>query len=1071
VLDASVDRIGLGQMHHESLVGREPGKAGLSSIFHVSRVSRPLARSLNETFTFRSGSLETLVTVLLDWSPDRMVSRPMASGDRDAPRVDDAAECIWRDGEKVGVPPKAFLVLRRLMERPGQLVTKSDLLDTVWPGTFVTETVLNNAVAQIRQALGDDPRQARFIETVHRRGFRWIGPSQAAPPTASVPVESQAGLEAAGTDEFVGRSESIAELARCFALAAAGRRQLVFVTGEPGIGKSALVEGFLLGLEAKTATAAIVGRGQCIEAYGVGDHYRPVREAVEHALQRDGNRIVDAFRRHAPSWLLSMPELSSAAELEELRRSVVAATSDSVQRELERAIEAASAERTIVLVLEDLHWSDPATVALLWSLAARREPARLLIIGTYRSVDAIAQQHPIIRVKHELATRRQCVELVLEGLPTDTVASFLDLRFPGHRFPSGLAMRLGELSAGNPLFLLNALADFEHRGWLREKDGAWCCTADLDSIAAAVPDSTRELIGFRLDQLPATTRLLLEAASIVGTGFAAQAVAAAEERSCTDVEAELEPLARAEHFVESGDEIVWPDGTRGCEYRFRHALYRQILSRRVTPARRQLLHRRIACALESAYGERNHEIAGPLSLHFEQAGDAIRAADYIDILAKQAYARSAAHEAESMYRHAVTLLKSSPSSSQRQERLLKSITALAVAMATVHGLDSKETVEVWEEAREIGRSVAKAPEYVASLSAIIVAKSYMGQLREALGIAQELLLLGASDASPITAMTAHMSMGQSLMYLGEIEPALAHLERAVASIDHDSPDAVRLDASGFDLAVPVTFSLGWCLILAGDFVRGRELTESAIRMARAKQQPFYLVYLLTIASMLAVVRRDAVDARRFAAEALTHGEENGLPYGREMSRAALGWAEVCETLDPKALEPMREAVGILRGTGVLPVSRACGIFADACLAIGRLDDAGEAIAAAFETRGEARFYDAEFLRQRAAILLARAAETGTHSLREQAGQVLEQAVALAHSQGSLLFELRATIDLCRVWLADGKRDEARARLEAVVARVRSGSDETDMRDARALLEDSAMSTVAQKKRAPAQRRR
>ena len=95
-------------------------------------------------------------------------------------RIDAAAECIWRDGEKIGVPPKAFLVLRRLMERAGQLVTKNELIEAVWPNTYVTERVLNNAVGQLRQALGDSSKQPRFIETVHRRGFRWIGPLNAA---------------------------------------------------------------------------------------------------------------------------------------------------------------------------------------------------------------------------------------------------------------------------------------------------------------------------------------------------------------------------------------------------------------------------------------------------------------------------------------------------------------------------------------------------------------------------------------------------------------------------------------------------------------------------------------------------------------------------------------------------------------------------------------------------------------------------------------------------------------------------------------------------------------------------
>ncbi len=983
----------------------------------------------------------------------------MSPADLGAPRIDEAAECIWRDGEKIGVPPKAFLVLRRLMERPGQLVTKNDLLDTAWPGTSVTETVLNNAVGQLRQALGDDSRKPKFIETVHRRGFRWVGPRADVPapdPSAtSARTPGPDGLAAEDVADFVGRNESLAELLQCFALATSGRRQLVLVTGEPGIGKTALVDSFVDSLRARNdASTIVVGRGQCIEAYGVGDLYRPFREAVEQLLHSGGDETVALFRKHAPSWLLSAPEFLSPPDLEALRRAAVGITSESVERELERAIEAAGAERTIVVVLEDLHWSDQATVALVWSLAARREPARLLVVGTYRSVDAIAAQHPIIRLKHELASRRHCVEVALEGLRAESVATFLELRYPGHQFPSWLAPCLAEQSAGNPLFLLNALADLERRGSLHEEDAAWRCAAGMESIADAVPESSRELIGFRLDQLPQSTKLLLEAASVVGAGFAVQTVAAAEGMSCAEVEAELEPLARTEQFVERGNEVVWPDGTCGSEYRFRHALYRQVLNRRVTPARRQLLHRRVAAAMESAYGERMSEIAGPLSLHYELAGDALRAADHIDTLAKHAYARCAAHEAESMYRHAVALLQNGPTSPERQERLLKSMTSLGIAMGTVHGLDSMEAVQVWEEARELGRSMARPPEYATSLSAIIVAKSYMGQLRESQGIAQEMLLLAESGDSPTTLTSAHMSMGQCLMYLGEIEPAVAHLERAVASIDAGSPDAIRLNAAGYDPAPPVTLSLGWALTLAGRFERGRKLVESAVRMARAKEHPQYLVYMLSVAAMLAVVRRDAVTARELATEAAIYGEQNALPFGKEINRVSLAWAEFRESGDERLLDTMREVVELLRGTGVLPVSRAFSMFADACLAVGRIDDADEAVEAAFDARGEARFYDAEFLRQRAAVLFARARSTANGALREQAAEVLEQAIGLARSQGTRLFELRATLDLCRLWLADGRREEACDRLAAVLGGFDNESSvEADLRDARTMLEE------------------
>src|SRR6185295_17377675 len=266
-------------------------------------------------------------------------------------RIDSAAECIWRDGEKVGVPPKAFLVLRRLMERPGQLLTKSELLEAVWPDTFVTETVLNNAVGQLRQALGDDPKQPSFIETVHRRGFRWIGPAAGdAPATPAAPILDEVDLGESETAAFVGRAEALAELARGYARAAAGQRQLILISGEPGIGKTAVVDRFTKGL---ASTPCLLARGQCIETYGAGDLYRPLREAVEQLWRGGGEETREVLRAHAPSWVLSMPELAGAAEIEALRRRVTSSTIDSVQRELERAVEAASAQRTIVLVLED----------------------------------------------------------------------------------------------------------------------------------------------------------------------------------------------------------------------------------------------------------------------------------------------------------------------------------------------------------------------------------------------------------------------------------------------------------------------------------------------------------------------------------------------------------------------------------------------------------------------------------------------------------------------------------------------------------------------------------------------
>src|SRR5262249_16019035 len=154
-------------------------------------------------------------------------------------------------------------------------------------------------------------------------------------------------------------------------------------------------------------------------------------------------------------------------------RRVAASTIERIHRELERAIEAASAARPVVLLIEDLHWSEPPTVALLAALTARREPARLLIIDTCRPIEAIAHRHPVVRLKPELSSKRQCIELALEGLDAEGVGAYLNQRFTQHRLPTTFAARLHAQTSGNPLFMINALDELEQRGWLREQDGAW----------------------------------------------------------------------------------------------------------------------------------------------------------------------------------------------------------------------------------------------------------------------------------------------------------------------------------------------------------------------------------------------------------------------------------------------------------------------------------------------------------------------------------------------------------------------------------------------------------------------
>src|SRR5262249_50734965 len=165
-----------------------------------------------------------------------------------------------------------------------------------------------------------------------------------------------------------------------------------------------------------------IGRGQCIEHYGAGEPYLPVLEAMGRLCRAPaGERLIEFLTQHAPTWLVQMPALLSAAELEVLQRKTQGATRDRMLREMAGAVEALTAERPLVLWLEDLQWSDYSTLEWLSALARRQERARLFLIGTYRPVDVIVSEHPVRAVKQELQLHGRCEELPLGCLSEGAV--------------------------------------------------------------------------------------------------------------------------------------------------------------------------------------------------------------------------------------------------------------------------------------------------------------------------------------------------------------------------------------------------------------------------------------------------------------------------------------------------------------------------------------------------------------------------------------------------------------------------------------------------------------------------
>src|SRR5215510_12469343 len=405
-------------------------------------------------------------------------------------RLDLANERLWCGDQARVLRPKTFALLRYLVEHPGQLLTKAALLESLWPETTVSEVVLSVCMRELRQALGDNARMPRFIETVHRRGYRFIGhlPTMhpSAPPTPSPPLRVLLPL-------LPGRAAELETLQHGLATALTGARQLLFVTGEAGLGKTTLVDVFL------TAAARHgplwVGRGQCLDHYGAGEAYLPILEAVERLCRGPGGPdMVEILRQQAPTWLVQMPGLVSPVALEGLQRRVLGTTQERMLREMAEALNVVTAAQPLVLVLEDLHWSDYATLDLLAALARRREPARFLVLGTYRPPDALQRGHPLHTITHELHMHGQCTELPLTLLSEAAVADYLAARFSEAHFPAGLARLLHQRTEGNPLFMVSVVEDWVRRGWLAQVDGRWTLRVGLAALGVIVPEDLQQML-------------------------------------------------------------------------------------------------------------------------------------------------------------------------------------------------------------------------------------------------------------------------------------------------------------------------------------------------------------------------------------------------------------------------------------------------------------------------------------------------------------------------------------------------------------------------------------------------
>ena len=878
---------------------------------------------------------------------------------------------LWRGPSAVPLRRKAARVLYALAARPGEVVETEALLAEVWRDLAVTPQTLTNVVREIRVALGDTARQPRWVRTLHGRGYVFVG---TAAPAAD-----------GGEALCVAREAELARLAALWRQAAAGRSTVAFVSGEPGVGKTTLVATGVAALRRHAGPAPPrYAVGACVEQHGGGEAYLPLLEALDAYLAAGDDDAAALVRGCAPSWLAQLPWRLADGE----HAALPPASAPRMVREGLTLLRRLADRQPLVLVLEDLHWSDAPTVELLAALARRPMPVPLLVLGTLREVDAARRRHPLVPLVDELTRGGAAAIIRLAPFDRPAVAAYLAARFATGAVPARVAARLEARTAGNPLFLRSAVdALLAARAIAGDEGGGWRIDEGaLNGRAALQP--LRGFVAAELERLSPAARAVLAAASVAGVPATPAELAGALRRPELAVERLCEELARGGRLLR-----VAPGRGAIRRYAFVHHAYLQVVRGGLGTAQRRQLSRRLGMCLAALYPRRHDALAARLALLAVRGNAPRQALHWYERAATRAEQCFAYRECAAHLRAALAQLRRL----RAPDRVLAGQLhlRLAAAQALVEGYSVADIAAALESSRahfaaarggagRVGHFLAEM-----GLTRLAITRAEYGAARAHAGRLRRLV----SGAPPGFAAPAAYWSSCIAALCGDLRQAERRLDEAAAI--GDPPPALRHT----DLARQIGTHRAMLLTARGDVEEAARVAAATLARSQALNWPADLAHAwVAEAERLALLGGSAAEAA--AAQAVQRAEEYGLPSFLALARC---YAAAC---DPSGTAALRQALAARRRLGDRwQESLLLVRLAEQELAAGDPTAARRTLAAVasfIDATGEA-YTAPEVLRLRAACRLA----AGGRGAPAAAAGLLRQAVRLARGRGTELFARRA----------------------------------------------------------------
>jgi class 3 adenylate cyclase/predicted ATPase/ribosomal protein L40E len=853
--------------------------------------------------------------------------------------------------------------------------------------------------------------------------------------TGAGPIRSRLQAAAArGLTRFVGRTAEFETLCQALERARAGHGQVVALVGEPGVGKSRLFWEFTH--SRRTVEWLILESGSV--SYGKATPYLPLIDLLKAYFKitdRDDQREI---REKVTGKLLTLDKSLESTLPAFLTLLDVAVedqqwqnfdppqrrqrTLDAVKRLLLRE----SQVQPLLVVIEDLHWIDSETQALLDSLIESLPTARLLLLVNYRP-----------EYQHGWGSKTYYTQLRIDPLPPESAEELLKAVLGDEPDLQPLTKLLIGRTEGNPFFLEESVRTLVETKALAGERGNYHLARPIESTQ--VPPTVQAVLAARIDRLPPDEKRLLQSAAVIGKDVPLVFLHAIADQSEEGINRGLIRLQAAEFLYETS---LFPE----VEYTFKHSLTHEVAYGSLLQERRRMLHTRIVEAIERLYCDRSAEQVEVLAHHALRGELWEKAVTYLREAGTKAAARSAFAEAVAYFQHALEAISHMPESRKTLEEAIEIRIGLGPALIAMKGFAAPEVVQTYTQAREMCERLGDTPQLFPVLWGLSRVHNYRGGLQVARELGEQLLILATRAQDPPLILEAHHTLWATLFSLGEFTVAQDHYQQGIAIYDPQQHARHASLYGGHDPGVCGLRHASQMLWLLGYPDQALQKSTDALALAQKLSQPSSLSFALYFSAWVHQHRgeRQAVQERIEAT--ITLANEQGFPRWVVQGAILKGWLLAEQGEGREGILQLRQQKAVT----MRERPHDAALLADAYRKEGQVNEALTVVIEELDRThisGE-RYYEAELDRLKGELLLMHSAAD-----KQQAEACFQSALQMARGQSAKSLELRAAMSLSRLWYDQGKKAEARQLLSDIYGWFTEGFDTADLKAAKALIEE------------------